>query len=110
MDDDPLNELCVQLLKLLCQKQTLNASPSLPYNFIVYFYPPGVLFAPPLPQILQKTPPTSHKSIRNNLDTLIYKILFRIFWILIQISVKTTLQTTTFYPPSPQIVDLISIF
>lgn len=49
MDDDPLNELCVQLLKLLCQKQTLNASPSLPYNFIVYFLPSLHSHLPPPP-------------------------------------------------------------
>ena len=104
MDDDPLNELCVQLLKLLCQKQTLNASPSLPYNFIVYFLPSLQSHLPPLsqspsqqpkPTVVTDSPYTKRISF---LDTL-YKILLQIFGA--NFRYKLSL---------PQIVDLISIF
>lgn len=105
MDDDPLNELCVQLLKLLCQKQTLNASPSLPYNFIVYFLPSLQSHLPPPPS---QSPSQQPKPTVNTdspytkrisfLDTL-YKILLQIFGA--NFRYKLSL---------PQIVDLISIF
>jgi hypothetical protein len=105
MDDDPLNELCVQLLKLLCQKQTLNASPSLPYNFIVYFLPSlQSHLSPPLSQSPSQQPkPTvntdsPYKKRISFLDTL-YKILLQIFGANFRYKLSLL-----------QIVDLISIF
>ena len=62
MDDDPLNELCVQLLKLLCQKQTLNASPTPPLQFYCLFFTlPPVPFAPPPFTVPQSTTQTYSK-------------------------------------------------
>jgi len=105
MDDDPLNELCVQLLKLLCQKQTLNASPPPPLQFYCLFFTlPPVPFAPPPSQSPSQQPkPTvntdsPYKKRISFLDTL-YKILLQIFGA--NFRYKLSL---------PQIVDLISIF
>ena len=62
MDDDPLNELCVQLLKLLCQKQTLNASPLPPLQYYCLFFTlPPVPFAPPPFTVPQSTTQTYSK-------------------------------------------------
>jgi len=62
MDDDPLNELCVQLLKLLCQKQTLNASPTPPLQFYCLFFTlPPVPFAPTPFTVPQSTTQTYSK-------------------------------------------------
>ena len=62
MDDDPLNELCVQLLKLLCQKQTLNASPLPPLQYYCLFFTlPPVPFPPPPFTVPQSTTQTYSK-------------------------------------------------
>ena len=86
--------LCVQLLKLLCQKQTFKASPP-PSHFIVLFLPlPAPQFRP-LPPFL---PTENTDSLQTNQSTTtIFRYTYTKFYseyfeFLVQISVKTLQQ------------------